>query len=77
MSLSPELAAKDRSLAAAGDAEIFADRSERKYFLRSPHAREFVDGLSKHLEVHRFRGDGFEAGREVRGRIPASRRIYQ
>ena len=58
MSLSPDLDARDSSLAAARDAEIFADRSERKYFLRPQRAREFVDGLSGHLEVHRFRGDG-------------------
>ena len=58
MSLVPHLDARDESLDAARDAEIFADRSERKYFLRADRAREFVDGLAGHVEVHRFRGDG-------------------
>jgi hypothetical protein len=54
----PHADASSSSADATRDAAIFADRSERKYFLRPDRAREFVDGLEGHVELHRFRGDG-------------------
>ncbi|KIG18986.1 hypothetical protein DB30_06597 [Enhygromyxa salina] len=39
------------------DALIFADRVEDKYFLAPAQARAFVDGVTKQIGEHRFRGD--------------------
>ncbi|PRP96002.1 VTC domain-containing protein [Enhygromyxa salina] len=38
------------------DALIFADRVEDKYFLDPAHARAFVDGVTRQIGEHRFRG---------------------